>query len=167
MGDQRRSLVADALSERLVPDPNSPKRFVLESGYLGKSTREGFWRLYLNSEMNAFQEFAEKDIIHTQSLETADNPMGGTAVWIKANAEVLRARIRSSDAQEAFLHGDITTRMMRIVRPSFAASGFASATSLTAPISATITFFICDSSVLNNCDTDDCPIFSDKVCPPS
>src|SRR5690606_19703430 len=52
-------LVPDKLIEALVPDPSQLKHLTRRVGWVGKSTREGFARLYLNLNLNSYLEFRE------------------------------------------------------------------------------------------------------------
>src|SRR2546430_3755462 len=84
-----RELKKDALVEKLVSDPAAPPDTIRLVGFLGKSSRDGYWRLYLTSQLNEYVECHEDDIVHTQSLATEQNPLAGTMAWIKRDAKLL------------------------------------------------------------------------------
>ena len=99
----------DELIEKLVPDPAAPPDVIVLVGFLGKSSRAGYVRLYLTPKLNDYFEIPEKDVILTQSLATELNPLGGTIVWVRREAELLHTRTTPAQAQAEFLQGGITS----------------------------------------------------------
>ena len=81
-------------------------------GFLGKSARAGYWRLYLTQKLNDYIEFHEDDVVHSQSLATERNPLGGTVIWVKRDAKLLRTRTTTVQAQAEFFRGDIMSRFL-------------------------------------------------------
>jgi hypothetical protein len=108
----QRELKQDALVEKLVPDPAAPPDTIVLVGFLGKSARAGYWRLYLTSELNDYVECREDDIVNTQSLATELTPLAGTMMWIKPGAELLHTRTTSIQAQAQFFRGEIMNRFL-------------------------------------------------------
>jgi hypothetical protein len=103
-----KDLKQDEVIARLVPDPADPPHVMRLAGYLGKSARRGFWRLYLTLELSDYVEVAEDDIIHSQALVSQDDPLAGTVVWVRSDATLQHVRTESRQAQAEFLQGDIT-----------------------------------------------------------
>ena len=103
----------DELIKNLVPDPSQVPNLKRRDGWLGKSSRKDYWRLYLTPELNNYLEFREEDAVHTLSLESDLNPFGGTSVFLKREAELLHTRTTSSQAQAEWLSGDITMEHLR------------------------------------------------------
>jgi hypothetical protein len=103
----------DELIKSLVPDPSQLPDVKARVGWLGKSTREGKWRLYLNAQLNSYIEFSETDVVHTVSLASDLNPIGGTLVYLQRQAELMHTRTTSSQTQAEWLSGDITTEYLR------------------------------------------------------
>jgi hypothetical protein len=97
----------DSLVERLVPDPATPSDVITLNGFLGKSSRSDSVRLYLTPRLNDYFDIREVDVVHTQSLETELNPLGGTMIWVKREAELLHTRTETLDIQTEFISGDI------------------------------------------------------------
>jgi hypothetical protein len=61
-------LVPDPLVEKLVPDPCQPSTpTVALLGLLGRSSREGYWRLYFSSGLKRYAEFKEEDVLHSMN----------------------------------------------------------------------------------------------------
>jgi hypothetical protein len=106
-GARSAGLAEDDLVARLAPDPGAPPDVRLVSGWLGKSTRRGYWRLYLTPGLSRYVEVDESAIRHHQRLVSPDSPLGGTLLWIDRDAKLLETRTTSREAQATFLDGDI------------------------------------------------------------
>jgi hypothetical protein len=78
-------LKQDPLVDKLRPDPSQPPS-IERRGFLGRSDKAGYWRLYLTRALTDYVEIAEDDIVHQESLSTANNPDAGSRVWIKETA---------------------------------------------------------------------------------
>ena len=101
------ALVPDQLVEMLVPDPSQPPTpTVVLTGLLGKSPREGYWRLYFSSAFERYAEFKEEDMLNSVKVPRALPPflgMEATRVWLRHDAEVeytrteLHRRMRAKD----------------------------------------------------------------------
>jgi hypothetical protein len=87
MADKRYKpeLKQDPLVDKSRPDPSAPPSVEL-CGFLGKSDKQGYWRLYLTPDLTEYMDIAEVDIVGTQSLATEGNPLAGSYVWIKPGA---------------------------------------------------------------------------------
>jgi hypothetical protein len=92
-------LVADPVVEMLVPDPSRPPTPTVSLlGLLGRSTKEGYWRLYFSTELNRYAEFKEEDVLHSVKVPRELPPflgMEATRVWIKRDAEIEYTRTES------------------------------------------------------------------------
>jgi hypothetical protein len=119
-------LKPDALTERLVPDASQIPDVRVLGGFLGKSTREGYWRLYLTPTLNEYVEFAEDDVVHSHTLESDESQLGGTVIWVRREANLQHTRSASREAQADFLQGVIAAsawgrgRLTRARRDLFA-----------------------------------------------
>jgi hypothetical protein len=118
-----KDLKQDEVIARLVPDPADPPHVIRLAGYLGKSARRGFWRLYLTLELSDYVEVAEDDIVHSQALASQEHPLGGTAVWIRSDATLQHVRTESRQAQAEFLQGDITGAFLANAKGSVGGGG--------------------------------------------
>ena len=78
-------LKQDPLVDKLRPDPSQPPS-IERRGFLGRSDKAGYWRLYLTRALTDYVEIAEGDIVHQESLSTTNNPDAGSRVWIKETA---------------------------------------------------------------------------------
>jgi hypothetical protein len=109
------ALVPDPLVESLVPDPGTqpPPPTVTLVGLLGRSPKEGYWRLYLTMELNHYAEFKQEDVLRSAKIPRMEPPfMGlqGTIVWLKREAEVEYTRTVSRRVRAEVLQGGITMR---------------------------------------------------------
>ena len=103
----------DDLAAELVPDPTKLPDLVVLRGYLGKSTRAGFSRLYVDLSFSEFVEVADEDVLAKRSLAADQDPLGGTVLWVKRNATLLRATVCLAQEHAAFLKGEITASALR------------------------------------------------------
>lgn len=101
------SLRQDPLVEHLIADPNEPADFLTETGYLGRSSRAGYWRLYQSPDMKEYLEFPESDVLHTQALDPHESTLGGTVVWLRRSHELTYAYSDPIQVQASFLSGSI------------------------------------------------------------
>jgi len=82
-----------------VPDPAVPPDVISLEGFLGRSPRPRFWRLYQTLDLKSYVEIAEDDIVHSESLETKLQPLGGTVIWVKSGARLQHTRSESKLAE--------------------------------------------------------------------
>ena len=113
----KRRLNEDELVEALVPDPSQAPDVRAMAGFLGKSSRQGYWRLYRTSDLNSYVEFRQEDVVHTQSLEGDQNRLGGTVVWVRREANLLHTSTGSREAQADFLQGAVTNGFLNRPAP--------------------------------------------------
>jgi len=109
---ERKELKQDPLVEKLKADPSQDPNVKTFTGYLGRSTQVGYWRLYLTPQLNEYLEISEEDISHNQSLATEQSPLGGTMLWIRRVANVQYTRTVSRQVQAEFLQGDMTATFL-------------------------------------------------------
>ena len=100
----------DGLAAELVPDPTKLPDLVVLRGFLGNSTRAGYSRLYVDVTFSAFVEVADEDVLARRSLEDS---LGGTVLWVKRDAAVLRATVCLAQEHASFLKGQITSALRR------------------------------------------------------
>ena len=128
-------LVEDRLVSQVVRDPSSP-RAKLVSGYLGKSARRNYWRIYLTLDFSEYVEVAAKDILHTESLGTPN--ASGSWVWIKGDAKLEHVKPDSESTEAQFLKGSIASRYIaNSLFGNFGRTGLASGFGLAKTFSVT------------------------------
>jgi len=144
MADEKKSLKADKLIQKLVSDPANPPDVTVIKGFLGESHRPGYWRLYLSPDLKSYVEIAESDILHSQEVSENQSALGGTLLWVKKGASLEHTRTVSKQVQAEFLSGDVA----------------ASVTAARGSMSPRVKY---DS--VNLCPTDVGPCASDVRCP--
>lgn len=102
----------DGLVEKLVADPGQTPKVQTMSGYLGRSDRPGYWRLYLTPRLDEFVECREEDLVHSERLGAGADPLGTTMVWVNQDATLLHTRSTTGRAQADFLSGAITRDLL-------------------------------------------------------
>src|SRR5215203_5060010 len=104
-------LTPNDFTESLVPDPSQPPpRTIVLEGLVGRSPKEGYWRLYFNEELSNYAEFKEEDLRHQESIPREHYPLPGleaNKVWLDADAQVDFTNTESRRMQAEFLRGDI------------------------------------------------------------
>lgn len=110
---KRPRLEPDEVVQGLAPDPASVPNARMFVGLLGPSARDGYWRLYFSTELKDFVDVAEGDVLYAKSLRTPENPLGGTALWVRAEADLDITRRTYEDADQKFLTGSISARFLQ------------------------------------------------------
>ena len=90
----------DETVERIIEDPGNPDVRRLTGFLLGKSDRDGYWRLYLTVDLNHYLEFRKEDTLHAQQFRPAR-----TVVWLKPEARVTEKLTKSTKVE--FLRGHL------------------------------------------------------------
>lgn len=71
------------------------------------------WRLYLSLDFDDYIEINEgTDLLGSVSLETPQNPLGGTIVWVKRTAILRRVGVELRQVQADFLRGELTAQYL-------------------------------------------------------
>jgi hypothetical protein len=107
----------DPVVEKLIPDPAEPPKLKVLVGLLGRSAREGYWRLYVTAHLDEYFEFHGNEVCHHQRLESHQAPFGGTVVWLRATAEIIQARSTPAATTQEFLQGEIARALSLVVAP--------------------------------------------------
>jgi hypothetical protein len=107
-----KDLKQDEVIARLVPDPADPPDVIAMVGFLGKSPKPKFWRLYQTLDLKDYVEIAEDDIVQSQSLKNERQPLGGTVIWVRSGARLQNSRSESRMAEADFMQGDITRKFL-------------------------------------------------------
>jgi len=83
-------LTPDEIVERVVEDPSNITARTLYGAFLGNSSREGHWRLYLNNRLDRYLEFRKEDTLDAQRLSD-----GRITVWVKSGTRVQTTKTTS------------------------------------------------------------------------
>lgn len=96
----------DKLVEEDFPDPNSPDSRSMSGYALGRSEDPARYRLYLDSSLSRYIEFARDDVVHARTIGPER-----TIVWVKPGTSVRRIDRRTLPVE--FLQGQIRTGFLR------------------------------------------------------
>lgn len=91
-GNQEPELSPSPIIEALVPDPaQPPAETTVLQGLLGRSDKEGHWRVYLSSSLTEYAEFRAEDALHIEPIPKEESPLGaeGARVWLKQEARMM------------------------------------------------------------------------------
>jgi len=123
----KEALHQDALVDRLRPSPADPAPKVLElRGYLGRDAVEGYWRVYLSSDLRSYLRIAESDIVDLQRRDTPGADLDPSRVIVRAEAEVERVTTGLLENQASFLSGEYTAALPESTQAALAQAAAAS-----------------------------------------
>jgi hypothetical protein len=108
-GPRRPDLREDPLVSHAGPRRNG----VVLKGFLSKGPQPKKWRLYLNTELTEFFEFAEGAILDAEQQPIQESGVSGTTVWLSGSAEVAHIRTNPAEAWREFLHGELETSSLK------------------------------------------------------
>lgn len=98
----------DSFADVLIQDPDNIPDMILLNGFEGKSSLDGYTRLYLNAVLSEFYEIPQDAILHAADIPVSHaNPLSSRFLWVKADAELVRKGKRTADTKVKFLSGDI------------------------------------------------------------
>jgi hypothetical protein len=143
--DHQSPLQQDAVVEKLVPEPASPPNLKVLIGLLGRSPREGYWRIYVSAYLSEYFEFRSEDVCHHQRLEPDQSVLGGTIVWVKDTAEIARGSSIAADTAQEFLQGEIARAMFSAARAPGAVLGGSR------PWLAAVNTWVCQNQTAGTC----------------
>lgn len=76
----------DAFIEAVQSTPETHQQVVYLEGYIGKSNEENHCRVYFDKALSDFIDVAFDDILHNVSNTKEEDPLGGSKLWLKAQA---------------------------------------------------------------------------------
>ncbi|HEV2897404.1 MAG TPA: hypothetical protein VGX71_06090 [Pseudaminobacter sp.] len=115
--NRRGDLKQDDIVASLVDDPSKLPKVKMFVGLLGMGARDGLWRIYASTDVKDYIEVRDEDVLMVRSLKTGENPLGGSAVWLRADADVKVTRQAPAGSGEEFLTGGITARFLKGAAP--------------------------------------------------
>jgi hypothetical protein len=124
---------------------------------LGKSNREGSWRIYFSPALNEYVEVAEDDIVYTHDLPDPEIGFDLTLIAVRSGASVRHTQVSSQTMQAEFLSGTIAAALEQpLVTEEFQTLGFAHAPrTTTACIRVTLSLCPPIASAAGLCPTKD------------
>lgn len=113
------SLSQDGLVDDLRPSPADPAPDVIELyGFLGRDTADGYWRLYLNTRLDAYLRIAETDIVASPQPGPDATPLDPSCVFIRASATVEGVKSIPLKTEASFLQGAYTAGLIAAAHSS-------------------------------------------------
>lgn len=113
----------DAVIVDLISNPAEVPATKMLVGLLGPGAQDDYCRLYYSTELRDFLDIRKEDVLLSRSLRTPENPLGGTAIWVRAEAEISISRRNHDGAEERFLTGQITAQFLQGATASGLAMG--------------------------------------------
>lgn len=114
--DQDKGLEPDEIVERVVPDPTKPGARRLVGLFLGKSSDDDYWRLYMNEGFSHFLEFRKEDTLDAQRAAS-----GRLVVWLQPTSKVRETRTQTGPVE--FVHGTILKGNLGAIRDAALGGG--------------------------------------------
>jgi hypothetical protein len=117
-GGPEEELSQDPFVEKVRPDPSEPPIPIrVFEGLLGKSDREGYWRLYFSRELDNYAEFRQDDVVFSEPIPPDEPPFLGldaTRIGIRRDATIEYTRVRAPRPVDEF---DLDVRLMDPTKP--------------------------------------------------
>ena len=105
----------DEFVKKIVEDVENPPETIMLRGFLGESCDEGCVRLYFDSSLQRYVEINENDILNREAIDRAQSPLGGSYIWVKADAKLTPPRKQEPEKISArFLQGQIMDRFQQM-----------------------------------------------------
>jgi hypothetical protein len=102
--------------ERLLPNPaDFPARSCCIYGFLGKDSEIGFWRIYLDLNLDHYIRVAEADIVTVRDAErdaeTSPRSQRLDEVWVRQDADLTETHVIPKQMRTSFLSGSLVNRL--------------------------------------------------------
>jgi hypothetical protein len=87
--------------EKVMPDPSHPTSVAPWIGLVGKSTEDGYWRLYLTIELDSYIEFKEEDVLAFDIVPPKQSTLEVEAarVYLEPSARIKHVRMQSWEGE--------------------------------------------------------------------
>lgn len=102
--------MAGAFLEDQMPTPMAPDA-VAWAGFRGKSSTEGYVRIYLAADQREYVELPEKSVVWSLNIGGDRSPL--VVVWVEPNTDTRYRAAR--DVEHGFLKGSLTSRHLATV----------------------------------------------------
>jgi hypothetical protein len=113
----------DVVVKALAPDPTNVPDLRVLGGFAGPSSRKDHARIYISFDLSRYVDVPVNAILHSVSLETEDDPTGGTVVWVRRDANLISSVTETREAQSDFLTGSLNRGRGRTVAMNFGIAG--------------------------------------------
>ncbi|MGI8331651.1 hypothetical protein ACRYCC_16930 [Actinomadura scrupuli] len=153
--------------DELRPSPADPPPDVVElCGFVGRDTEEGYWRLYLSSDLTVYLRIAAADIVSGRQSDPAESDFRPSHLIVRTSASVEKVQTLPLDLQAGFLQGAYAAALAATADPCAAPSPArrarrVSAEQLEYPVSGS---WICQPQTTIEFQTCFCTINSVQCC---
>ncbi|MBC7776572.1 MAG: hypothetical protein H7246_14150 [Phycisphaerae bacterium] len=108
MATTTKGIRRDAFIRSVRPDPKSNDELVMLQGYIGDSDLDGHLRVYSDPALSDFIELPERDVLYCDPVNTDEDPLGGSRLWVKKTTVFTTGDPRHANrVKSSFLEGDI------------------------------------------------------------
>ena len=90
----------DKWIEKLIPNVNEIPHLEVLIGYIGSGKSDDYIRIYHEENLRSYSEVANVDIVHVESRDLKEFPLGGSYVWVNKNSEIDRSSDRGKSSQK-------------------------------------------------------------------
>jgi hypothetical protein len=110
MAENKKVPVHDDFVSKVVKDPKLPPDTQVLTGFVGKSSEDGYTRFYTDANLRDFVDIPDDAILHSEKVSPQASPLGGSHVWIDRNAEVIYGTVGPQRAKAKFFQGPIAAQ---------------------------------------------------------
>ena len=91
--------------DAVIKDPANPPNVKLLVGYIGKSSTDGYIRIYFNAELSEHIDVPESAVLHIQDVP--DDHLDAKYVWINKDVEVTVRDAGRAELKSRFMSGPL------------------------------------------------------------
>ena len=124
MPESKKIPAHDDFVSKVVKDPKQPPDAQLLTGFVGKSSEEGYTRFYTDANLRDFVDIPDSAILHSEKVAPEHSPLGGSHVWIDRNAEVIYGTVGPQRTRAKFFEGPIAAQAAAGAGPALPPSPF-------------------------------------------
>lgn len=114
----------DAFVKGVQSNPADPQERTLLRGYIGDSDLPGNLRVYFDQSLSRFIDVPEQDVVYSCPVETTEDPLGGSRLWVKKSTVFTAGNPRHANRiKSTFLEGDLIRAFGTAHPAAFAGGG--------------------------------------------
>jgi len=108
MATESKKIRRDDFVKKVRPDPKTVDELQMLQGYIGDSDLPGHIRVYSDTGLNNFIDIPEGEVLHSANVDTTENPLGGSRLWVRKSTVFTTGDPRMANrAKSTFLEGDM------------------------------------------------------------
>jgi hypothetical protein len=78
----------DEFVAKVRPSPDTNEQVQFLTGYVGRSSKRGHIRLYVDATLSTYIEIPTADILHALPKTKEEDPLGGSRLWVKKESKL-------------------------------------------------------------------------------